>query len=83
MELVHDIERINRQRSGSTIGQLALAWVRYHNMRSGFPEVIPIPGSTTAERVEENCKLVQLTDTEYEEMCTAVGRCEIVGTRYP
>ena len=82
MKLVHEVQRVADQK-GCTIGQIALAWVRHHSGRPRFPDVIPIPGATTSSRVEENSKVVVLTDDEFEQLNEAVKRYEIVGTRYP
>jgi aryl-alcohol dehydrogenase-like predicted oxidoreductase len=48
LELVERVEALARAK-GCTPAQLALAW-----LLSRGPDVIPIPGSTRAERVEEN-----------------------------
>lgn len=82
MMLVHEVQRIADQ-MGCTIGQIALAWVRHHSRRPGFPDIIPIPGATTSSRVEENSKVVVLTDDEFARLNEAVKSYEIVGTRYP
>ena len=82
MELAREVGRI-AQRKGCSIGQIALAWVRHHSGTPGFPEIIPIPGATTSSRVEENTKIVALTEAEYKELNESVEKFEIVGTRYP
>ena len=82
MELAREVERIAR-RKGCSISQIALAWVIHHSGRSGFPEIVTIPGATTSSRVEENMKSVTLSDAEFEELNNATRRFEIVGTRYP
>ena len=82
MELVHEVERIAREK-GCSIGQIALAWVKYHSGKPGFPEILPIPGATTSSRIEENTMNVALTDIEYKALNKAVAKFKIVGTRYP
>ena len=82
MEFAHEVRRIALER-GCTIGQIALAWVKYHSGKPGFPQILPIPGATTSSRIEENTRSVILTDVEYEELNQAVERFKIVGTRYP
>ena len=47
-----------------------------------MPTIIPIPGATTAERVEENNKVVELTDEEMAEIDHILGKFEVVGDRY-
>lgn len=82
MQLVHEVAGVAR-RKGCSIGQVALAWVRHHSGRPGFPEILPIPGATTPARVEENTTHVTLTEAEFEELSIAAERFEIAGTRYP
>jgi pyridoxine 4-dehydrogenase len=82
MKLVKEVERIAQQK-GCSIGQIALAWVKHHSGKPGFPDIIPIPGATTSSRVEENTKSVAFTDLEYKELNEAVEKFEIVGARYP
>lgn len=45
--------------------------------------IVPIPGSRKLERIEENlgAAAVALTDKEYEEIETALGKIEIHGER--
>lgn len=71
------------EKKGVTPGQFALAWVRTLQKRPGMPTIIPIPGATTAERVEENSKLVELTDEEMGAIDEILDKMEIKGTRYP
>ncbi|KAH8172198.1 aldo/keto reductase family protein [Sarocladium implicatum] len=70
-------------KKGCTPGQLALAWVRAQSGLNGNPVVIPIPGSTTVERVAENAKEVKLTAEEEKEVTKVVDEFEVAGTRYP
>ena len=48
-----------------------------------MPTIIPIPGATTASRVEENSKLVELTDEEMAEIDATLSKFTTVGERYP
>lgn len=82
MALVYAIEKISR-RKGCSISDIALAWVKYHSSKPGFPEIIPIPGATSSNRVEQNTNLISLTDLEYKELNSAVEAYKIVRTRYP
>lgn len=82
MELAREVEKIARKK-GCAVSQVALAWVRYHSGKPGFPEILPIPGATTSSRVEENTKTVDLTEAEFKELNKAVEKFEVVGTRYP
>ncbi|RYP41860.1 hypothetical protein DL767_000689 [Monosporascus sp. MG133] len=54
------------EKKGAMVAQLALAWIRSHfnNPETNCGTIIPIPGGTAAERVNENCKIVELTPEE-------------------
>nr|POE63596.1 putative pyridoxal reductase 2 [Quercus suber] len=82
LRLVHEVEKIAKTK-GCSIGQIALAWVKHHSGKPGFPEIIPIPGATTSARVEENTNGVVLTEGEFSELNEAVEKFEVVGSRLP
>ena len=44
---------------------------------------MPIPGSTTVSRVEENAKVIDLTEGELKEVTDIVNNFEAAGKRYP
>ncbi|KAL8779004.1 MAG: hypothetical protein Q9213_007153 [Squamulea squamosa] len=71
------------EKKGCTAAQVAIAWVRGWSGRDGVGEIVPIPGATTAERVEENAKEVVLTKEEWEEVEEIRKGAEVVGGRYP
>jgi len=82
MELVERLQDVARK-SGCTSGQLALAWVRQAGKSvKGHPQVIPIPGATTAERVNENTKVVKLDKAALAEIEKILSEVKVVGTRY-
>jgi aryl-alcohol dehydrogenase-like predicted oxidoreductase len=60
MKIVHRIVELAGKK-GCTAAQLALAW-----LLSRGEDVIPIPGSTRAERVEENAAAARITFTQAE-----------------
>ncbi|TQV99698.1 aldo/keto reductase [Cordyceps javanica] len=68
---------------GCTLAQLALAWVRRHNHHDGLPAVIPIPGTTSIARVQENTADVLLTDDEFASLSKLANEFETAGDRYP
>jgi aryl-alcohol dehydrogenase-like predicted oxidoreductase len=77
VELVARVEELARAK-GCTPAQLALAW-----LLSRGSDVIPIPGSTRAERVEENAAAVrvQLSPADIGSLeALATG---VAGDRYP
>ncbi|EFQ28862.1 aldo/keto reductase [Colletotrichum graminicola] len=82
IKLAEQVEELARKK-GVTPAQLAIGWVMALSRRPGMPEIIPIPGATTAERVNENAKLVKLTDEEMSEIDATLAKFEVVGGRYP
>jgi aryl-alcohol dehydrogenase-like predicted oxidoreductase len=77
LDLVAQVEALARQK-GCTAAQLALAW-----LLSRGPDVIPIPGSTRAERVEENAAAVHITLTPEEIQSLEAIAPTVAGDRYP
>ncbi|KAJ3055176.1 Pyridoxine 4-dehydrogenase [Rhizophlyctis rosea] len=81
IQLVHEIEEVAR-RKGVTPAQLALSWVRYQSGRDGMPVIVPIPGTTKKERVEENAKEVELSKEDMKEIDGLLKSFTVVGGRY-
>ncbi|RMD44787.1 hypothetical protein DV735_g349, partial [Chaetothyriales sp. CBS 134920] len=79
LELVHGIEKI-AQRKAITPGQLVLAWL----LAQG-DNVIPIPGTTNAKRLDENlgALAVTLTKEENDDLRQLIDNTEVRGDRYP
>ncbi|MDI1487506.1 MAG: hypothetical protein OHK93_006776 [Ramalina farinacea] len=67
---------------GCSPAQVAIAWARSWENKPGMPTIIPIPGSTTAERATENGKAVTLSAKEIEEIEDLRKRNTAVGDRY-
>lgn len=82
LKLVNQAKEIAEEK-GCTPAQLAIAWVLSLSNRPGLPIIIPIPGATTASRVEENANLIQLTDEERTTISEIVDSFEVSGGRYP
>ncbi|RDW61127.1 aldo/keto reductase family protein [Aspergillus mulundensis] len=82
IQLVHKVEELAAKK-GCTPAQFAINWVRSLSRKPGMPTIIPIPGATTVERVEENSKVVELTDAEMDEIDAILARFETAGERYP
>ncbi|KAL5611544.1 hypothetical protein BROUX41_000869 [Berkeleyomyces rouxiae] len=70
-------------KKGCTPAQLALGWILTQAKRPDMPEIIVIPGATTAARVQENCSPVELNDDEMREINNIISQFELVGARYP
>lgn len=82
LELVRQLEAFAAQK-GCTPAQLAIGWVLGIARRPGMPEIIPIPGATTAARVKENSTIVELTDEEMAELDAVLAKFTVAGGRYP
>jgi aryl-alcohol dehydrogenase-like predicted oxidoreductase len=78
LDLVAEVDQIASEQ-GVTPGQLALAWVLG---RGG--DVVPIPGTTRAEHLEENVAALQveLTEDDLERLEEAFPKGSTAGDRY-
>ena len=77
LDLVARVEAIARKK-GCTPAQLAIAW-----LLSRGQDIVPIPGSTRPERIEENAAAASITLSADElEALDAVGAA-VAGNRYP
>jgi aryl-alcohol dehydrogenase-like predicted oxidoreductase len=77
LELVEKVKAVARAK-GCTAAQLALAW-----LLSRGPDVIPIPGSTRPERVEENAAATRITLASDEVAALDAVGSTVAGDRYP
>jgi aryl-alcohol dehydrogenase-like predicted oxidoreductase len=79
LELVERVEQMSAAK-GCTPAQLALAWV----LAQG-PNVVPIPGTRSRSRLEENAGApeIGLSDHELAEIDELIPRDMAAGTRYP
>jgi len=50
--------------------------------KPGMPVIIPIPGSSSLERIKENAKIVDLTDEDMKEIDVIQASFRAVGDRY-
>jgi aryl-alcohol dehydrogenase-like predicted oxidoreductase len=68
------------QRKGATPSQVALAWVLAQK-----PWIVPIPGTTKLERLEENLRsaTLEFTPEEWHDLDQAVSKIKLQGDRYP
>lgn len=82
LKLVRQVEALAEMK-GCTPAQLAISWVRSLSNRPGLPTIIPIPGATTAARVEENSKFIELSEEELKTIGDMVDSFEVSGDRYP
>lgn len=84
----HNLALANRcfalaEKKGCTPAQLAVNWVRQLGLQAGNPTIIPIPGSGSVARVEENTKIIELSENEMAEIQELVDNMEVAGGRYP
>ncbi|RFU35928.1 hypothetical protein B7463_g399, partial [Scytalidium lignicola] len=81
LELVRNVEKIAAKK-GCTPAQLALGWVHQLSKKGKNPEIIPIPGASTADHATENGVLVSLTEEELAGIDAILSKFEPVGARY-
>jgi aryl-alcohol dehydrogenase-like predicted oxidoreductase len=67
-------------RKGATPGQIALAWLLAQR-----PWIVPIPGTTRLDRLEENiaAAAITLTADDLKEIDAAAAKITVQGERYP
>jgi aryl-alcohol dehydrogenase-like predicted oxidoreductase len=68
------------QRKKATVAQIALAWLLARK-----PWIVPIPGTTKLNRLDENigAVAVQLTPDDLREIDSAASKITVQGARYP
>jgi len=68
------------KRKSATPAQIALAWLLAQK-----PWIVPIPGTTKPERLDENIGAVnlELTSGDLREINSAVSKVTVLGSRYP
>jgi aryl-alcohol dehydrogenase-like predicted oxidoreductase len=68
------------ERKNATSAQIALAWLLAQR-----PWIVPIPGTTKLERLEENVRavVVELTPADLREIESAASQITAQGARYP
>jgi len=79
LELVTEVQKL-AEKKGVTPAQLALAWVRQQGTDGLI--IIPIPGATKPEQVEENLQEVTLTKEELAEIDAILKTFKPIGGRY-
>lgn len=80
-ELVREIEKL-AVRKNAKPSQIAIAWVKAQGKKPGMPLFIPIPGASSAARVEENLKHVDLSDEDLEQIDSIMASIQVEGHRY-
>src|SRR6266536_2108958 len=79
LALVDLLSRV-AERKKATPAQIALAWLLAQK-----PWIVPIPGTTKLERLEENigAAAVELTPDDLRDIDSAASKIEVQGARYP
>ena len=79
LALVEALKEIAKAR-GCTAAQLALAWLLHRS-----PHVVPIPGTRSIARLEENAAAaaIALTAVEERKIADVLSERTVAGTRYP
>ena len=79
-QAVVDLLRNIAERKKATPAQIALAWLLAQK-----PWIVPIPGTTKQNRLEENIRAVdiQLTPDDLREIEDAASKITVQGARYP
>src|SRR5207302_8344707 len=77
--LIDLLEKIGRRKK-ATPAQIALAWLLAQK-----PWIVPIPGTTKLQRLEENIGAVEveLTPDDLREIDAAASKITVHGARYP
>src|SRR5207245_1386763 len=77
--LVDLLGQVAKQKN-ATPAQIALAWLLAQK-----PWMVPIPGTTKLNRLEENLSAaeVELTQNDLDEIETAASKIDVKGARYP
>jgi aryl-alcohol dehydrogenase-like predicted oxidoreductase len=77
--VVELLKKVAEQKN-ATFGQIALAWLLAQK-----PWIVPIPGTTKLNRLQENigAAKVTLTSKELSEIKLALDNIKVVGNRYP
>src|SRR5207247_9683505 len=79
LALVELLNEIARQKK-ATPAQIAIAWLLAQK-----PWIVPIPGTTKLNRLEENigAAAIELTPDDLREIETAASKIKVIGARYP
>jgi aryl-alcohol dehydrogenase-like predicted oxidoreductase len=79
-EALRELLRKIAERKSATPAQISLAW-----LLSQKPWIVPIPGTTKLNRLEENigAAAIELTADDLREIDSAASRITIHGARYP
>ncbi|TGO24222.1 hypothetical protein BPAE_0108g00150 [Botrytis paeoniae] len=81
-KLLDAVTKIAEQKN-CTPAQIAVNWLKAISKKDGNPEIIPIPGATTVDRIAENTKEVSLNGDDLAELDSIIKQFPGSGHRYP
>ncbi|KAF7884330.1 uncharacterized protein EAF02_004666 [Botrytis sinoallii] len=81
-KLLDAVTKIAGQKN-CTPAQIAINWLTAISKEDGNPEIIPIPGATTVDRIAENSKAVSLNADDLAELDLITKQFPVSGGRYP
>ena len=81
ISLVNELEELAAIK-GCTPAQLAIGWLVTLSRRNGLPTIIPIPGATKPQRVQENAASTRLSEVEMLKIDSLLREYKVVGDRY-
>ena len=81
IKLADEVQKV-AARKGCSAAQVAIAWVKAQSGKGGMGTIVPIPGATKVERVEENLAEVELSEGELAELQEMLDKIPIEGGRY-
>ncbi|KAM0160518.1 Pyridoxal reductase [Botrytis cinerea] len=81
-KLLDAVTKIAEQKN-CTPAQIAINWLKAISKKDGNPEIIPIPGATTVDRITENAKEVSLSAADLAVLDSILKQFPGSGHRYP
>ena len=81
IKLLEAVESIAKSK-GVTPAQIALGWILFQSGKNGMPTLIPIPGATTAARIEENMRPATLSEEDFKALGDILSKFPVQGERY-
>jgi pyridoxine 4-dehydrogenase len=82
LHLAETLESFAKEK-GRKVGQLAISWVLAKSREDGMPAIVPIPGTTSVARLEENMMVASLSPDELKQIDDILASMEVMGGRYP
>ncbi|KAF2816387.1 Aldo/keto reductase [Mytilinidion resinicola] len=81
LQLVKQVETL-AEKKGFTTAQVALGWILGLSKQEGMPLIVPIPGTSSPDRVRENAAAAALADDEMKAVEAILSLNPVVGDRY-